>query len=103
METLSSSGMEEMLSLYSIDGDGIQLNHYCPTNNQPRMRAVPDSADPKELDFRFVGGGNLPDASVGHQHRLVVRFEDAGHITELWTWRHGNHDMPMVFHLSRKP
>src|ERR1700704_6446618 len=47
METLSPTGMEEMLSLYSIDGDGIQLAHYCPTNNQPRMRAVPGSADPK--------------------------------------------------------
>jgi hypothetical protein len=102
METLSPSGMEEMLSLYSIDGDGIQLNHYCPTNNQPRMRAVPDTADPKELDFQFTGGGNLPDVSVGHQHRLIIRFEDADHITESWTWRQGTHDMPMVFHLSRK-
>src|SRR5215470_717709 len=68
METLSPSGMEEMLSLYSVDGDGIQLAHYCPTNNQPRMRAVPGSADPMELDFQFVGASNLPDISVGHQH-----------------------------------
>jgi hypothetical protein len=102
METLAPSGMEEMLSLYSIDGNGIQLAHYCPTNNQPRMRAVPSSADPRELDFQFTGAGNLPDTSIGHQHRLVVHFEDADHIIETWTWRHGNHDMPMVFHLARK-
>jgi hypothetical protein len=102
METLSAAGMEEMLSLYSIDGDGIQLAHYCPTNNQPRMRAVPTSPDPKELDFQFTGASNLPDISVGHQHRLVLRFEDADHISESWTWRHGNHDMPMVFRLTRK-
>jgi hypothetical protein len=101
METLAPSGMEEMLSLFSVDGDGIQLAHYCPTNNQPRMRAAPSSADPQELDFQFTGAGNLPDSSVGHQHRMVMHFEDADHITENWTWRHGNHDMPMVFHLAR--
>jgi hypothetical protein len=102
METLSPSGMEEMLSLYTVDGDGIQVSHYCPTNNQPRMRAVPTSADPQELDFHFTGAGNLPDVSVGHQHRLVIHFEDANHITETWTWRHDNHDMPMVFNLTRQ-
>jgi len=102
METLSPSEMEEMLSLYSVDGDGIQLAHYCPTNNQPRMRAVPGSADPQELDFQFVAASNLPDISVGHQHRVVIRFEDANHIAESWTWRQGTHDMPMIFHLTRK-
>lgn len=102
METLAPTGMEEMLSLYSIDGDGIQLAHYCPTNNQPRMRAVPSSEDPKELDFQFTGAGNLPDISVGHQHRVVIRFEDSDHIIEHWTWRHGDHDAPMVFRLARK-
>ncbi|MDP9159694.1 MAG: hypothetical protein M3O09_05625 [Acidobacteriota bacterium] len=101
METLSAADMEEMLSLYTVDGDGIQLAHYCPTNNQPRMRAVPDSTDPKELDFKFTGAGNLPDMAVGHQHRVVIRFEDADHIVESWTWRHGDRDMPMVFHLTR--
>ena len=102
METLHVSGMEEMLSLYTIDAEGIQVSHFCPTNNQPRLRAVPSSANPKELDFQFTGAGNLPDASVGHEQRLVIQFEDADHITETWTWRHGNHDMPMVFHLARK-
>src|SRR5215467_13044999 len=63
METLSPTGMEEMLSLYSMDGDGIQLAHYCPTNNQPRMLAVP-SAGADELDFQFNGGGNLRDPLV---------------------------------------
>jgi hypothetical protein len=101
METISPHGMEEMLTLYSVDGDGIQLAHYCPTNNQPRMRAVPASADPKTLDFQFTGAANLPDMNVGHQHRMIIRFDDADHITESWTWRKKNHDTPMVFHLSR--
>src|SRR3981189_564839 len=40
METLSPSGRGEMGRLYSIDGGRIALVHYCPTNNQPRMRVV---------------------------------------------------------------
>lgn len=102
METLSPTGMEEMVTVYSVDGDGIALVHFCPTNNQPRMRANPDSDDVKELVFNFQGAGNLPSPNAGHQHHLVIRFEDDDHITETWTWRHDGMDMPMVFHLSRK-
>src|SRR5271170_283376 len=68
METLSPTGMEEMVTVYSLDGDGIALIHFCPTNNQPRMRVVPATGDPKELAFDFVSAGNLPSAATGHQH-----------------------------------
>ena len=102
METLSPAGMEEMVTLYSIDGDGIALVHYCPTNNQPRMRVVPDSDDIKELSFDYQGAGNLKSPSTGHQHHLTIRFDDAEHITETWTWRQDDKDIPMLFHLTRK-
>jgi hypothetical protein len=102
METLAPTGMEDMVTVYSLDGDGIALVHFCPTNNQPRMRVVPASSDPKELVFDFVSAGNLPSPATGHQHHLVIRFEDSDHISETWTWRQDNMDMPMVFHLDRK-
>ena len=102
METLSPSGMEEMVTLYSIDGDSIAIVHYCPTNNQPRMRAVPDSDEIKELSFDFEGAGNLKSPSTGHQHHLVLRFDDADHLTETWTWREADKDIPMLFHFARK-
>lgn len=102
METLSPTGMEDMVTVYSADGDGIALIHFCPTNNQPRMRAIPATDDVKELVFDFQGAGNLPSPSAGHQHHLVIRFEDDNHLTETWTWRQDGMDMPMTFHLSRK-
>jgi len=102
METLSPAGMEEMITLYSIDRDGIALVHYCPTNNQPRMRVVPQSNDVKELSFDNQGARNLKSPETGHQHHLVLKFEDADHITETWTWREGGKDTPMVFHFTRK-
>lgn len=103
METLAPSGMEAMVTFYSINGDDVALIHYCPTNNQPRMRAVPSAdGDVKELDFNFQGAGNLPNLETGHQHRLVLQFHDKDHITERWTWRQNGKDTDMVFQLSRK-
>ena len=83
MEMLSPKGMEEMLSLYPVDGDAIQLAYYCLTNHQPRMKAVPSSANPDELNFQFTGAGNLYDISIGHHHRLVFRFEDSNPLSRV--------------------
>ncbi len=103
METLAASGMEEMVTFYSVSGGDVALVHYCPTNNQPRMRAVPPpDGDVKELDFTFEGAGNLPNLETGHQHRLVIQFRDKDHLTERWTWRQNGKDTDMIFQLSRK-
>jgi hypothetical protein len=102
LETLSPAGMEPMVTLYSLDNDGIALVHYCPTNNQPRMRVVPQSDDVKELSFDFQGAGNLKSPLTGHQHHLVLRFVDDSHLTEFWTWREDSKDTPMTFHFTRK-
>jgi len=102
LETLKHGDMQEMLTLYSLDGDSIALQHYCPTNNQPRMRATPAAGKVKQLVFEFQGAGNLPDSSSGHQHKLIIEFADATHITERWTWRARGKDTEMVFHLARK-
>jgi len=101
METLAMSGMEEMVTFYHLDGNAITLIHYCPTNNQPRMRAIPASADPKELVFEFEGAANLASPATGHQHKLTLHFDDANHITETWVWRQNGKDTPMVIHLAR--
>jgi hypothetical protein len=68
METLTPAGMEEMVTLYSVDRDAITLVHYCPTNNQPRMRALPRSDRIGQLVFEFQGAGNLDNLAEGHEH-----------------------------------
>lgn len=102
METLDAARMEEMLTLYSVDGNGISLLHYCPTNNQPHMVAIPSSGNVKELVFSFLNAGNLPSIDVGHEHKMVMEFEDKDHITERWTWRKNGKDTEMIYHLARK-
>ena len=102
METLTMSGMEQMLTLYTIDRDGIALVHYCPTNNQPRMRAVPSGAAVKELVFLFQGATNLPDPSIGHEQKLVLQFTGADQIVEHWTWRKNGKDTEMIYNFTRQ-
>ncbi len=58
METLTMPEMHDMVTLYSRDVDSIVLMHYCPTNSQPRMRAVPTASPIRELVFSFDGAGN---------------------------------------------
>lgn len=102
LETLSPPEMEDMISIYSLDGEGIAMIHYCPTNNQPHMRALPGAGEEKELIFEFQNAGNLPSLETGHQHKLVLHFEDDDHISESWTWRQNGKDFPMVIHFTRK-
>jgi hypothetical protein len=102
METLTPSGIPPMMTLYSLDGNGIAIVHYCPTNNQPRMKAVPGSGALTELVFSFIDAGNLPTPETGHEHKLVIHFEDGDHMTETWTWHENGQDHDQVFHFSRK-
>jgi hypothetical protein len=102
LETLSRSDAEEMMTLYSIDTDGIALVHYCPINNQPRIGAIPLDGEIKELVFLFQSAGNLPDPAVGHEQKLIIQFADKDHITELWTWRMNRKDTRMVYRFVRK-
>ncbi len=101
METLAPTGMEEMVTLYSIDRDAIALIHYCPTNNQPRMRAIPRPDRPGTLVFEFQDAGNLASLAEGHEHKLVIDFKDQDHVDEHWTWRRDGSDTEMTFRLAR--
>jgi len=101
MEALSMPGMEEMLTLYSVDRDGIALVHFCPTNNQPRMRAIPSSGDARELTFSLEGATNLPDPAIGHEQKLVFQFTGKDQITERWTWRKNGKDSEMIYYFTR--
>lgn len=102
METLSVHGMEEMVTIYSLDGNAISLIHYCPTNNQPHMQAIPPEEPFHELVFDFTNARNLPSLAKGHEQKLILQFKDADHVRELWTWRRDGKDTLMTIDLTRK-
>lgn len=91
----------DMVTVYHVDGPALRLTHFCSAGNQPRMKAEPVAGDVHELRFGFVDATNLASPDEGHMHALVVRFEDADHFTQEWTWRRGGKEGVHTFHWTR--
>ena len=92
---------EDMVSMYYVNGDELLMTHFCPTNNQPRMKAV-ISPDLNTVSFDFMDATNLSGPNAGHMHRAVFLFSDADHYTEEWTWKQEGKDTKMHFEMQRK-
>jgi hypothetical protein len=102
IETLDMSGTERMVALYSLHGGAISLIHYSTTNNQPRMEASPPSGPIQELVFEFKDARNLFSLTARRVQKLILRFHDADHISETWTWRLDGRDSPKTYVLARR-
>ena len=81
-----------MYTMYHLDEEDLVLVHYCVSNNQPRMRALPAGEDSDELRFEFVDSTNFPDPDAGHMYKARIRFVDERHITTEWTYRQDGKD-----------
>jgi hypothetical protein len=92
---------DDMVSMYYVDGDQLLMTHFCPTNNQPRMKAV-ISSDLNTVSFDFLDATNLPGPQAGHMHRAVFLFSDPSHYSEEWIWKQEGKDTKMYFEMQRK-
>jgi hypothetical protein len=96
LETIIS---ENMVSVYHPDGDAVLMTHYCAIGNQPRMRA--QSSANGDLTFQYVDAANLKSPNDGHMQRLVIKFQDADHVTQEWTWKENGKETTSVSRLQR--
>ena len=92
---------DDMMSMYYVSGDDLLMTHFCPTNNQPRMKAV-ISSDLNTVSFDFMDATNMKGPNAGHMHRAVFLFSDADHYTEEWTWKQAEKSSTMHFEMQRK-
>jgi hypothetical protein len=92
---------EDMLSLFYVDGDRLLMTHFCPSGNQPRMRAT-FSSDLKTVAFDLFDVTGLPDSQKGHMSRAVYFFPDAEHYSEEWTWLQNGKGTTFRFEMQRK-
>jgi hypothetical protein len=93
---------EDMVSMYYVDGDQLLMTHFCPSNNQPRMKAI-ISPDLNTVTFDFLDATNLPGPQTGHMHRAVfLFFADPNHYSEEWTWKQEGKDHKMSYEMERK-
>lgn len=91
--------MDCMMTIYHPDGNVILMTHYCAAGNQPRMRAQASGGD--TIAFQYVDAANLKSSADGHMYRLVIKFKDADHVTEEWTWKQDGKDTISRFQLQR--
>ena len=93
-------GDEAMTTMFYLDGGRLLMTHFCPSNNQPRMKAT-ISPDGKTVSFDFVDATNLPSPRSGHMHRAVYAFVDPDHYSEDWTWRKEGSETHFRFEMQR--
>jgi hypothetical protein len=100
-ETFQSKMDNQMITVYSSDGDKLAMTHYCSIGNQPRMETKATTASQTEFDFSFTGGTNI-GPNDAHMHHLATHFIDKDHFDEIWTLSAGGKEQPFTFHFTRK-
>ena len=80
---LDATKYDHPVTMLYLDGDQLNLIHYCDAGNRPRMvgKMLPDG---KTVEFELVDiSGN---AKIGHMHHGSFTYIDANHHTEDWTF-----------------
>jgi len=100
-ETFQSADADQMVTLYTPNGNRLAMTHYCAAGNQPRMESPAVTGDQKEFDFSLTGITNLANPNSGHMRHLLIQIADQDHFTEKWTWRENGKDQTHTFHFKR--
>lgn len=93
---LDATKYDHPVTMLYLDGDHLNLVHYCDAGNRPHMVAR-KSGDSKtvEFDLAEVSGGN----DYGHMHHAVFTIIAADHHLEDWTYM-GPGDKPVHAHFD---
>jgi hypothetical protein len=83
METMFVGAPEEMINMYTMDGDALIATHYCSGQNQPilRLNASASSEDELVFDFVKVTGKNTDSYING----VRIKFGSDGKAVEEWS------------------
>jgi len=100
-ETIQSAEDDQMVTLYTPNGNRLAMTHYCAAGNQPHMESPPVTGDQKEYDFSLTSITNLANPGAGHMRHLLIQIADQDHFTEKWTWRENGKDMVHTIHFKR--
>lgn len=100
-ETMMPGTPTEMVNLYTVHGDGVNMTHYCAAGNQPHMRAT--SIDQGRMAFDSTGVSGLEASDDHYMAAMTLVIIDGDHIEQHWTGGGQDPDTPpMVFELTRK-
>ncbi len=90
---------DDPITMFYLDGNRLELTHFCDANNRPRMVAKASSAG-RKIEFEFLDvKGNM---EYGHMHGAVFTIVDENHHTEDWTFMRGDKPYHAHVELRRK-
>ena len=92
----------QMVTLYTADGDRVALTHFCSLGNQPRMETPGVTHDSNEFAFAFTGATNLASTDDMHMHKMTLKIDDSDHFSETWTMHANGKEQTETFHFTRK-
>lgn len=87
------------VTMFYVDGEQLNLVHYCDAGNRPHMIARP-SADGKTVEFDFVDVSG--PTKYGYMYHAVFTMVDANHHIEEWTFKIPTGLMKARAELTRK-
>jgi hypothetical protein len=103
MEEMRPAGAPVMITMYSVDGDRLLATHYCSAGNQPQMATAGiASEDTGALEFSLLRVTGMKTPGDWHNTGLVVRLEDADHLTQRWSYFDHGKTGTNVFRYTRK-
>ena len=82
------AGKDEMITMFTVDGDHLIATHYCSAHNQPQMvtEAIKDISSSLVFSLSRVTGMKTPDD--WHNTGLTLKLEDSQHLTQVWTYEY---------------
>ena len=95
---LDAAKYDHPVTMLYVDGDQLNLIHYCDAGNRPRMVGKM-SPDGKTVEFGLVDISGSTEH--GHMHHAVFTYIDANHHTEDWTYMMGDQPVHAHFDLTR--
>ncbi len=101
-ETFQSENDNQMVTMYTPDGNRLALTHYCSKGNQPHLETPALTASSNEFAFAFTGAANLASNDDMHMHGMMLKIEDNDHFSETWTLMANGKEQTETFHLTRK-
>ena|SRR5215469_447240 len=93
---LDPTKYDHPLTMLYVDGDQLNLVHYCDAGNRPHMTGKL-SPDGKIVEFALVDVSG--STKYGHMEHAVFTYIDATHHTEDWTFMMPG-DKPMHAHFD---
>jgi hypothetical protein len=96
---LDATKYDHPVTMLYVDGEQLNLVHYCDAGNRPRMTGKM-SPDGKRVEFEFaeLSGSNR----YGHMYHAVFTLVDATHHIEEWTYMNpGDKPIHATFDLHR--